>query len=359
MDSRDGTSDIEVELEPDWDNITGKLQGRADEKSMVQNLPGNRFHYDVRPNVQVHGTAKIDGKTRQVSLFTFTVEAASSPNLRFRPIKEMDLRIIFKSGTPGQKSDPNAAPRVLKVSPITAGKQLEVTYGKKRSERESKTTGEIGVKVKPVDVRGGHEWKRTDGVEDLTIKCYTSVSGYVTESDSYYNDNTARIQAVGEYNHLDHKIETGVPPLMEIPVIIERNPSKPNEKFHCYAEMKCTGMGFWRNTERALLPWKLTKAHPKVFDVPNYDKSSTYGIEESKLAEYYYDKEQCFSKLTRLEMPSELDGLVAKPHERDTNKVEAEEADSKKSGRNEEGGSDDDDDDDDADSGDQDDKEPK
>src|ERR1700761_7784865 len=297
MDSRGGSSDIEVELEPDWDNITGKLQGRADEKSMVQNLPGNRFHYDVRPNVQVHGTAKIDGKTRHVSLFTFTVEAASSPNLRFRPIKEMDLRIIFKSGAPGQKSDPNAAPRVLKVSPITAGKQLEVTYGKKRSERESKTTGEIGVKVKPVDVRGGHEWKRTDGVEDLTIKCYTSVSGYVTESDSYYNDNTARIQAVGEYNHLDHKIETGVPPLMEIPVIIERNPLKPNDKFHCYAEMKCTGMGFWRNTERALLPWKLTKAHPKVFDVPNYDKSSTYGIEESKLAEYYYDKEQCFSKL--------------------------------------------------------------
>jgi hypothetical protein len=333
MNSRDNTSAMEVELEPDWDNVTGKLQGRADEKSMVRNIPGNRLHYDVRPNLQVHGTAKIDGKMRHISLFTFTVEAASSPNLRFRPIKEMDLMLIFKSGSPGQKSDPDAAPKVLKVSPKTAATQLEVTYGRKNSERSSKTSGEVGGKVKPVEVKGKHEWGRKDAIEDLTIKCYTSVSGHPTDSDLYHSDNAAHIQAVGEYNYLDNKIETGVPPLMEIPVIVERNPSKPDSKFHCYVEMKCRGMGFWANMQRGLLPWKLTKAHPKEFDPPSYDKSSTGGIEETKLADYYYDKDHCFSKLTRLEMPSQIAGLGAQVPEKDTNASQAKGTDTNESAR--------------------------
>lgn len=82
-----------------------------------------------------------------------------------------------------------------------------------------------------------------------------------------------------KYNHLAHKIETGVPPLMEIPIIIERNPSEPDDKFYCYAEMKCKGMGFRANAQRVLLPWKMTRVHPKIFDPPTYDKSSAGGIE--------------------------------------------------------------------------------
>jgi hypothetical protein len=315
-------SSSEVELEPDWANFTGRLQGRADEKSMVRNIPGNRFHYDVRPNLQVHGIAEFDGKVRHVSLFTFTVEAVSSPNLHFRPITEMDLRLIFKSGTPGQKSDdPDDAPRVLKVSPKAAAMQLEVTYGTKSSERTSKTSGEIGGKVKPISIKGKHEWGRKDAIEELTLKFNTSVNGYVTNSDTYYNDNAARIRANGEYNFLDNKIETGVPPLMEIPVFVERNASNPDEKFYCSVEMKCKGIGFWANTQRALMPWTMTKAHPKVFDPPNYDKSSTGGINHKKLADYYYDRNQCFTKLTRLEMPSQISGLEAQPPREDTNQA--------------------------------------
>jgi hypothetical protein len=250
-------SPIIIELEPD-NQFNASLKGSDYGDSIVKSASGAKITYEVTDCISVHGHATLNHKRELASLVTFKIEA-SGP--RDRPVKKVDLDLVFEDGDGSTKPDPELAPRIIKLLPGRVGYKVECTEGTQKIKRVNEITPSIEAGIDPVKV--GIEYKHGKEKEvERKVEFYSYVRGTPVPSDVFHiRNNCAKLELTGDIDKDGNK-NSGVPPVVEIAILLMRYKDGP---FHCEADIKVKVDA--RETISNILGWKKVRANPKIFDV--------------------------------------------------------------------------------------------
>jgi hypothetical protein len=260
---------------------------------LVKSVGGTTITYEVTDSISVHGHATLNGKKELASLVTFKIEA-SGP--RDRPVKKVELDLVFKDGDGTAESKPKLAPRIIKLLPGRVGYKVECTEGTQTTKRVNEITPKIEGGAGPATI--GLEYKHGKEKEvERKVEFYSFVRGTPVPSDYYHvQNNMAKLEMTGDLDK-DGDKNSGVPPVVEIAILLMRYKDGP---FRCEADIKVKVDA--RETISNILGWKKARANPKIFDV-NVNEQPKELINTETL-EIYNDKEDKNMKdLVEIRMP--------------------------------------------------------